>query len=520
MARWVDVRANCADRLRPTCTWLMTGMLCLLIDVRPASAQCIRVEDQKLLAPDAAPGDWFGQSLDLDGPVAIVGAYREDELGDGAGAAYIYRHDGSQWTHEQKLNASDPAAGDVFGYSVAIEGDVAVVGAIFDDDLGPESGSADVFRHDGTSWVLEQKLLASDGFINDRFGRAVDVVGDRIFVSGYRNDSAGADSGAVYVFDFDGSLWTERQKLTAADAQPGDLFGVALESDGTRLIVGAYFADVAAVDDGAAYVFAFDGASWVEEQKLVPGDGETDDRFGETVSLDGDVAIVGSYHDDDLGDQSGSAYLYRRGAGWTLEQKLLASDGAAGDEFGWSVSVQGSLLVVSAYEDEHEGVGEDSGSAYVFRNDGMSFVEVEKLVASDAAADDLFATWVAVDGDRVLMGSVFDDDSGENSGSVYFYRIPELALRVDPDTAAEGAWVTIETSPGLPFAPALIAIVAINGNPRFRVVAAGLFSPTCQFGLQGPVPPGLSGIDIDLQSFGFSRLQRVAASNVESLALQ
>ena len=212
-----------------------------------------------------------------------------------------------------KLLASDGAADEWFGISVSVSGDVAVVGAYGDDDNGTDTGSAYVFRWNGTSWVQEAKLLASDGAEFDDFGRSVSVSGD-----------------------------------------------VA--------VVGAPYADENGSDSGSAYIFARNQGgpdNWGQVTELLPSDGAADDYFGWSVSLSGDVALVGAYMDDDKGSESGSAYVFRwNGTSWVEQPKLLASDGAADDEFGLSVSVSGNVAVVGAYYDDDKGT--DSGSAYVF----------------------------------------------------------------------------------------------------------------------------------------------------------
>ena len=254
---------------------------------------------------------------------------------------------------EFKIIAGDGAAGDFFGLSVSIDGDYAIVGAHLDDDNASASGSAYIFRRFGTSWLEEAKLTASDGAVNDLFGRSVSLSGDRAIVGARGDDDNGSSSGSAYIFRRVGTVWTQEAKLTASDGQAGDRFGFSVSVDGDRAIVGADGDDDNGSNSGSAYIFRRFGTSWLEEAKLTASDGAAFDRFGFSVSLSGDRAIVGARVDDDNGSASGSAYIFRRfGTSWLEEAKLTASDGAAFDQFGFSVSLSGDQAIVGAFRDD------------------------------------------------------------------------------------------------------------------------------------------------------------------------
>jgi hypothetical protein len=215
-----------------------------------------------------------------------------------AGARYPVVIDPT-WSEQQKLTASDAAWNDDFGTSVALSGDTAVVGAPFDDDAGSASGSAYVFVRSGTRWSQQQKLTASDAAPNDDFGLAVALSGDTAVV--------GAENNSAYVFVRSGTRWSEQQKLTASDAAAGagGFFGNSVAVSGDTAVVGAY-ADVdAGGDSGAAYVFVRSGTRWSEQQKLTASDAAAGIRFGNSVAVSGDTAVVGAYADD-------SAYVFVR----------------------------------------------------------------------------------------------------------------------------------------------------------------------------------------------------------------
>ena len=383
-----------------------------------AGAQlCVRSEDQKVVSSDLQAGDIYGAAVAVDGGVAFIAGEYDDLPGTDSGAVYVYDFDGTDWLESDKLEASDAQAGDNFGRSVSLDGDVAVVGAHWDDDQGSKSGSAYVFRYDGAVWVEEQKLLASDGEVEGRFGNTVAVAGDLIGVGSWLHGSGG--EGAVYMFRYDGSAWVEEQKLTASDAAAGDNFGRYVSVSGNVAIVGAWKDDDSGTSSGSAYMFRFNGTNWIEEQKLTASDAAGGDLFGWAAYVDGDVAVVGAYADDDHGSESGSAYVFEySGGSWSQAQKLTPSDGSAGEWFGYSLDLVGDWLLISA---PVKGTAVGSGSAYLYRHDGSQWGERRRLEPSDGANQDKFGFHVALADNVALSGAWRDDDAGANSGSAYFY---------------------------------------------------------------------------------------------------
>ncbi|MEP5255318.1 MAG: T9SS type A sorting domain-containing protein [Winogradskyella arenosi] len=372
-------------------------------------------------ASDGAAYDQFGNSVAIDGDYAIVGAYGNDDAGSESGSAYIYMRSGNTWIEQAKLTASDAADGDRFGFSVAIAGDYAIVGAYLDDDAGSESGSAYIFMRSGNSWTEQAKLTASDAAYDDEFGRSVAIAGDYAIVGAYRDNDAGGDSGSAYIFIRSGNSWTEQTKLTASDAAGGDEFGFSVAIAGDYAIVGAYKDDDAGSHSGSAYIFMRSGNSWTEQTKLTASDAAESDRFGYSVAIAGDYAIVGANYDDDAGSNSGSAYIFKRsGNSWTEQAKLTASDAAYGDIFGWSVAIKDEYAIIGAVLSDDAGYY-DSGSAYIFKRSGNSWTEQSKLVASDGATYDQFGNSVAIDGDYAIVGAPGNDDEGSRSGSAYFF---------------------------------------------------------------------------------------------------
>ncbi|MDO8630437.1 MAG: FG-GAP repeat protein [Phycisphaerales bacterium] len=413
----------------------VSGVVCALavMLVSPSASGQVLNESAKLLASDGAQGDQFGFSASVSGDVAVVGAFTDDDNGDFSGSAYMFRWNGSSWVQQQKLLASDGVTGDQFGFSASVSGDVVVVGARSDDDNGTSSGSAYVFRWNGSSWAQEQKLLPPDGAAGDMFGWRVSVSGNVAVVGAPNHGDNGSNSGSAYVFRWNPGApgsWVQEQKLLPSDGAAYDQFGVSVSVSGDVVVVGAPRDDDACptnplCNSGAAYVFRWNpGApgSWVQEQKLLPSDGQSLDDFGFSASISGGVAVVGAPNDAN-GNTSGSAYVFRRnGSSWVQEQKLLATDGDSFGQFGWSVSVSGNVAIVGAHADADN--GHASGSAYVFRwNAGApgSWVQEQKLLPLDGAADDRFGESVSVSGDVGVIGAFGDDENGDSSGSAYVF---------------------------------------------------------------------------------------------------
>jgi hypothetical protein len=411
---------NSSGRSLPEHEWFIVMAAVIVCFAFAGSARAAWLEKQKLLASDGAANNRFGYSVSISGDYAIVGAVYDDDKGSNSGSAYIFRWDGTAWVQQQKLLASDGAASDYFGYSVSISGDLAIVGAFGDDDKGIDSGSAYIFKRDGTGWSQQQKLTASDGAGYDWFGYSVSISGDLAIVGAHRDDDKENNSGSAYIFKWDGTAWVQQQKLTASDGAARDWFGWSVSISGDKIIVGAYGDDDKGAKSGSAYIFRWDGTSWSQQQKLTASDGAAEDYFGYSVSISGDLAIVGAEGDDDEGSDSGSAYIFKwDGTSWSQQQKLLPSDGAAGDYFGYSVSISGNYAIVGAAYDDDK--GDYSGSAYIFRWDGTAWVQQQKLTASDGADWDYFGYSVSISGDLAIVGAASNDDKGSNSGSAYVF---------------------------------------------------------------------------------------------------
>jgi len=378
-------------------------------------------ETNKLLPSDGSSADLFGWSVAIEGDYALIGAYSADGNVVGAGAAYVFHRNGNVWTQQAKLVASDGASGDVFGWSVAISGEYAVIGARRDGDNGFISGSAYIFVRNGTTWSQQDKLLASDGVTQDVFGTSVSISGDYAIVGANGDDDNGSFSGSAYIFHRSGVSWSQQAKLLPSDGATNDQFGAAVAISGDYAISGAAGDDDSGFSSGSAYMYHRNGVTWTQTAKITASDAISGDLFGGSVAIDGDRIAIGARGDDNGFANSGSVYVYERvGSAWSGETKLIASDEEGDDELGWSVSISEDYVVTGAFREDAN--GNNAGAAYVFRFDNGSWTEQVKLLASDGAADDNFGYFVGISGSHVLVGSPFDDDNGGSSGSAYIFQ--------------------------------------------------------------------------------------------------
>ena len=320
------------------------------------------VEQTKLVASDAAANDLFGGHVDISGQYAVVGAYGDDDNGQYTGSAYVFVRSGTNWTEQDKITASDGSSGDYFGISVAISGDYVIVGANSEDDNGPQAGAAYVYKRSGTSWNEQAKILASDGTDGDRFGWDVEISGNTAVISALYNGF-----GSVYVFKRTGTNWNEIQILEGSDAGNNDLFGFSIGISGNHIVVGSYQEDSGNdFNNGAAYIFYYDGSSWAEEQKLLPSNSSDGLNFGYRVDIDGDYIIIGCPNDDpENTGLLGTAYIFKKvGTIWFEQAQLIPTDNVNGDNFGSAVGIYGNKAVVGAFRNDN--LGDDWGMAYFF----------------------------------------------------------------------------------------------------------------------------------------------------------
>ena len=340
------------------------------------TAQLIRSDRDKENPGQAS----FGFAVAITGPpgrgsatYAIVGSPSSGHQGGGAvdgGAAYVFSRSGEKWKQQAKLFAEDSESGDAFGWAVDIDGTTAVVGVPKDDDAGANSGSVYVFVKDGNTWKQQAKLAARETARSDGFGEVVIIQGDTIAVGAPGHTHAEIRfSGAVFVFRRQGERWIEQAKITAEDAAKSDRFGASISIDGDAMIVGSTLNDAGrGKDAGAAYIFVREGNAWKQQVKLVGDDSRPGDHFGAGVATTGKIAVVGAPLREEDGLGAGAAYAFVNVDGvWKETKKVVPDNPVKGLVFGSAVAISRDTVIVTGGVDTEGAPGFGNGSAaYVY----------------------------------------------------------------------------------------------------------------------------------------------------------
>jgi hypothetical protein len=396
----------------------------------------------QLTRQGAMANDQFGWSVAFsrDGATAIVGVLEEVDGKPQQGSAIVFVRAGDQWVQQARLIDIEGASFDRFGRAVALsaDGNTAIVGA-YGDNVGSRSnqGSVTIFTRTGSTWTREAKLTASDGAALDQFGISVALSGngDTAIVGAF-GDSVGniSGQGSARVFTRANGAWSEQASLhLAADGEVDDNFGysVALSSDGNTAVVGALYDDVnSVIDQGSATIFTRLGTEWTRQKILTHSGGAASDIFGFAVALsaDGRTAIVGAPQHDPGGNQDqGAAFIFTgSGNNWVPQQSLTSSTGQAGDSFGYTVglSSDGNIAAVGAPLDDI-GPNADQGSAFVFERSGDVWSQRSSLADPFGQSGDNFGIAVAItgDGSTVVSTAQFDDVTYADQGSATTFTI-------------------------------------------------------------------------------------------------
>lgn len=387
----------------------------------------------RLAASDAANGDAAGNSVALGDDTVLIGATgRAIGASPNAGVAFAFRFKDGVWAQEAVLTAPDAVAGDFFGWSVALDADLAAIGAQADDLTTPsaltDAGTAWVFSRVGTKWIQNDSTLSRPITPNvstlangDLFGVAVAIDGDTIVSGAFQDtEGGGAQQGSAYVLIRNGQQFSEQAKLTHTGAAAGDFFGRAVAVQNNTAVIGAIGRDVSGkADAGAAYVFTRSGSTWTQQQGLTASDGAASDNFGAAVAVAGDWAAIGSPNADvGAAVNCGSVYLFlRNGSTWTQITKLTQDSPATNDNFGFSVSMTNDVLVVGAYRRQVNS-NANQGAAYVYVREGGSWRFLQQLTANGGQAQDLFGVAVHNNGDLIIGGAIGRSSS---AGAAYIF---------------------------------------------------------------------------------------------------
>ncbi len=373
--------------------------------------------EHKLVPSVGNVADNFGISVAMDGDWAAVGMHGDDTQGSDSGSVWIYHYNGASWNESQVLYASDGQAGDLFGISLSLENDGLLVGAIGDSTNGAGSGSIYVFYLNGETWSEGHKLLPDDGEAGDGFGISVFLSINTVVVGAYLDDDNGINAGSAYVFKYSGG-WDQEAKLLAGDGQAGDNFGYATSIYGDDIVVGAGEDDDQGLDAGSAYVFHRSGSSWSQTTKLLASDGWENNHFGIACSIFGDFICVGAYRGN---SNTGCAYMYgRNGGAWDDERILVAGDADTDDRFGISVSLEADYALIGSWHDDVGGMNR-TGSAYEYLFDGYHWIEMQKFIPTDGEENDEFGVSVCTNATRAIVGAWLEDEVNNNCGAAYIF---------------------------------------------------------------------------------------------------
>jgi len=394
---------------------------------------------EKLLPGGSSEAASFGQTVAIRGDLAVVGAPGENRS---QGAAYLFQRSTAGWQLKARLTVSDAANKDFFGAAVAIGDGIVAVGAPFDDnDKGEDAGTVYLFVEPDGGWRDMNDpvpLVAGDGAAKHGFGAAIVLDGGALVV-GAPGQPGGDSNGAVYLFEGAGDAWSQSARLTASDGQNGDLFGYALDKEGDTVAVGAYGRERGR---GALYLFHKPATGWAdatENRRLVASDGESEDRFGVAVALAGDWIAVGADLEQSNGKGAGAVYLYS-GPDWS-EFKMIPSDGHADQGFGFALDASGDTLIVGAVLDDQQ--GDKSGAVYVYRRESSGWQRQAKLLAEGGKPGDRFGGAVALHEGRLLAGAYGATvDGAVSAGAAQLFIIADNVppqAQDDSFTVAEGA---------------------------------------------------------------------------------
>lgn len=473
---------------------LAIGIISVFLLVGQVYAQ----KEFKVIASDGALSDQFGNAVDISGNLAVVGALQNDGNQVNSGAAYIFAFNetSNTWTEEAKLMASDGGLYDEFGTSVGIFGNTAVVGA--PNHAG--TGALYIFTKSETGWVQTDKIVSSDIAAGDYFGSNVAMTADRILVGAKGDNSIyGFDQGAAYVLKKDDSTLAYKEEAKLVPAASGSIFGFSSSMDlsDTHAIISCSYDRTNGNNNSSVYIFALKDGTWTEETRLVGSNSRFGDIYGSSVAIEGSLALVGAYLDDDAGQDAGLVFTYEYindslVPNWTETGQLAAGDASTRSFFGRSVAISGNQAIIGAtgFDQTNEaGTTADVGATYIFTYDENGWAQTQQFIAEDAEAYDQLGTSVAIDGRNSIIGNIGDDDNGSGSGSAHILIQPdglEIAILGDKvvytgydptscttltvDGAPEGsnfAWSTGENTSSIEVcltASETISVVVVDGE--------------------------------------------------------
>lgn len=454
------------------------------------------VNDTVLTANDGSPNESLGQSVAISGNQLLVGAFRESRLGlFESGAVYAYKKNSTGlWQQEQKITVPVASNYDWLGYEIAIDGNLACISAPRDDDQGTDAGAVYLLERGPSNWVGLVKLMASDGAAGDWFGQSLALENDVLVVGSHL--SGIDDRGAAYVFRNIDSVWVEEARLESEDITAGDNFGWSVAISDGQIMVGAFLADPDGKSNaGAAYVFERDTAGqWVQVQKLVSALAQPGDFSANAIALDHDQVLIGAYGADLDGSTSGTAILYKRIAGSWIETEALRGSASAGQQSGWAVALHGMNAALGAPQASLAG---QPGGLVRFFSQGTNCDAVFNLPTDSFSCDRLVEFGEPLADDNCSLANVILA-SGLGSGQVYplgetinTYKATDASGRVSICT------ITVQLSDQTaPIAVCDSVSIALPTDSTLTITAADVDAGSFD-GCGGPVSLALTGASPD-----------------------
>jgi len=479
--------------------WSVSLLMCLALAQSVYAAPPLN-EEAKLTDVTLPAGAQSGAAVAISGDTAVVGAPLEN---GSSGATYVYYKTGGVWALQEKLTASDGAAGDRFGAAVSIAGNVVAVGA---PGRASATGSVYTFTRTGTDWNQDATVLVgSSTSPGDQFGVSVSVQNTDLAVGApFQNVAGKLSKGAVYAFTNNGSGWVQQQRITENknNVKAGAQIGWSVSLSGNTIAAGAPGTNFGKkLNVGTVFIYVRNGSVWTRQVRLNPG-GSDNDRVGSAVALFSNALVIGANGRDVAGkvNQGVAFFETRSGTAWTLSSTLTSSDGAAHDHFGASVSIAGQFAVIGAPQDDPTpGVG--AGKAYLFGFSGANtLAEINALVATDNAAGDNFGAAVAFDSIRALVGAPYADSTGADAGAGYVFTFSQTGttttigtIAPEPSQAGQSynvpitvvatagtATGTVDVNDG-DGAACTITLAAGSGNCNLTSVSPGLHTITANY---------------------------------------
>lgn len=423
------------------------------------------LETQKVTASQLGTAYNFGHAVAIQGDIAVIGSSNANFQGNGPlGVTYIFKKNGNgNWEELQVLVAPDRAQFDKFGQAVAISNDYIVVSAsgqradVSGGNIIAQAGAVYIYKNNGDdTWVLEQKITASDREFGAWFGFDVAIEGNRIVVGCGRNsyDVNGENfqhrAGAAYIFEKDvTNVWNQVAKVVAPDRATEDRFGYAVSINGDYASVGAYNEDEdengnnTISSAGAVYVYKRENnGNWSFQQKLVPTTRpDNSEWLGWSLDMDSEYIVAGAIAADEPSASSGAVYIFKRDVNdtWNEVDKLTATDGIQGEWFGYDVAIQDDRILVGAYQDyiTTNGIPNTHGSVYLYLKDtnSDSWSHQQKVIASNWQDANIhnFGISVAVSNDDLIIGNSISDEIDTNTSNPINEAGSAYMLSFDPD---------------------------------------------------------------------------------------